>query len=698
MGKTELALAVAQQLIDSFPDGQLHLDLGGSKETPLTADKLLLQVIHAFDLQAQVPDDSNLLDGRYRSLLAGRRILIIADDAAGYDQVIRLDPPPGCALLVTSRSRFYLSGMHEHLLGVLPTDDAEQLLLDICPRIAADAPQLAALCGHMPLALRVSASLLAVDSARDVARHLADLSDIRTRIAHMYDPDSSELDVEASLDLSYTALSPFAQTALRQLTVFPAPFDLPAAEKVINLKDIKLPPGNTTGRSRGRVVPPSVEDVMNELCRRSLFELDETTKPNHHGNIPDQDEKTKPHHTNNVTKQDKTIKRYRCHDVVRAFAIARLTKAEASRQWRYAVYYAGVATMAEALYQKGGDSILKGLELFDRERIHIDAGWRWAIERGDDQLLLTYAGVIQNIGFLRYDARLEIIPLATAALETARRLHRRTDEATAFNTLGSAYSALDEPQQALNYYSQSLDVCRATRNRQGQGVALGNLGSVYRDLGDLQRAIGFYQQALEIARAMGDRRSESVALGNIGWAYSDLGDQERAIKLCQQALEIMQTIGDRSGQGHALNLLGKAYAAKHQLALAHTHHQHALALAREVSKHYLEARAQSDLGDVLWQQGDDTAAIDQLQAALALAQRIEAHELATLTCWRLGLIAVQQGDLQRAVELLNQRITYEREIKHTRVDEHAALVAHVQSGGDPTTFRWPPDPPSPSPA
>jgi hypothetical protein len=94
-------------------------------------------------------------------VLSGKRALILADDAKDAAQVRRLLPPAGCALLVTSRNRFSLPGMAAIYLGMLPPDEAEKLLLKICPRIGAHAGELAKLCGYLPLALRVSAGVLA---------------------------------------------------------------------------------------------------------------------------------------------------------------------------------------------------------------------------------------------------------------------------------------------------------------------------------------------------------------------------------------------------------------------------------------------------------------------------------------------------------------------------------------------------------
>src|SRR5439155_11374835 len=139
---------------------------------------------------------------------------ILADDARDAAQVGPLLPPPGSALLVTSRNRFNLPGMAALDLEVLPQDEAEALLLKICPRVGESAARLAQLCGRLPLALRISAGLLANDRTLSVTRYLERQAGERARLAHLRDPDDPRLSVEASLHLSYDALDTLAQSVL----------------------------------------------------------------------------------------------------------------------------------------------------------------------------------------------------------------------------------------------------------------------------------------------------------------------------------------------------------------------------------------------------------------------------------------------------------------------------------------------------
>jgi hypothetical protein len=207
IGKTELAYAVAAQLQADYPDAQLVLELHGASDAPLSPAQALQQLIQAFRPEEKLPEELSTLQALYRNVLTGRRVLILADDAKDVAQVRLLQPPVGCALLVTSRQRFVLDGMTVFDLDILDEGAAVQLLCGICGRLDEDqARQIARLCGGLPLALRVSAGILVNDSSLSVARYLTQLANERHRLHQLRDPDDPARDIAATLHLSYAAL------------------------------------------------------------------------------------------------------------------------------------------------------------------------------------------------------------------------------------------------------------------------------------------------------------------------------------------------------------------------------------------------------------------------------------------------------------------------------------------------------------
>ena len=161
MGKTALALMLADQLKAQFPDAQVFVSLRGLSERPLQPAEAMACVLRAFDPEAKLPRQEQKLAAIYRSVLEGKRVLLLMDGAENLEQVRPLIPPQGCYFLVTSLERLGLHGFPAAELGVLRTSEAQDLLLRVEPRIGTEAPAIADLRAYVPLALRLAASALA---------------------------------------------------------------------------------------------------------------------------------------------------------------------------------------------------------------------------------------------------------------------------------------------------------------------------------------------------------------------------------------------------------------------------------------------------------------------------------------------------------------------------------------------------------
>lgn len=674
IGKTQLALTVAQRLASVFSDAHVLIELRGAGGEPLSPTLALQWVIRAFEPQMKLPDDLSRLRSIYQTTLTGKRVLIVADDARDAAQIRPLLPPAGCALLITSRQRFTLPGMMALDLGMLSPEEAERLLHTICRRIGDAAPRLAHLCGYLPLALRVSASVLENDNTLRVERYLERLADERTKLAQLRDPDDPELDVEASLQLSYAALRPVAQDVLCQLSVFGASFDLVAATAVIAIS-----------------ADEEVELVLGLLRRRNLLEWDEAAE------------------------------RYRLHDLVRAFTAARL-EAPNAMQLRHAQYYARVAARTGVLYLQGGEQVWTGLALFDRERRHIDDGWTWARARAGeheaDLLVLDYANATAYVSDLWYDEGSERIPQLGAAVAAARRLGRRADEGAALGNLGIGYERLGEAQRAIAYHEQALAIMRELGDRREEGWILGCLGRIYRESEDVWRAIAYHEQALAIMRELGDRREEGKALGNLGFDYISLGDVPRAITYSEQWLTIARELGDKRGEERALSTLSEAYGILGKLHDAVDMGAQALVLAQTMGDRYGMCSSLNNVARAVVALGDSRRARTLGEQALALAlamgdpksesatwatlarvyaaledipQAVAAYDQALAiqdasghrrgaaqTSKALGLLLEAHGDLARAVVLLQACVDDERTISHVDAEADAAHLEEVR--------------------
>jgi predicted ATPase len=333
IGKTALALKLGELLKPQFPDGQIYIDLKGfDSKMPVTPAEAQARVIRSFHPDAVVPEDADSTGNLYRSVVDGKRAFLLMDNARDAAQVDPLIPPAGSVIVVTSRNSFTLPGLLAKDLDTLPPADARNLLLKIAPRIGEQADKIAALCGYLALALRAAASLIAETPNLDPGEYITRLSDERKRLERF---KTERIDVEASISLSYELLQPQTALVLRQLSVFPASFEAAAEQKVCQDED---------------------HTHLDGLVRKSLVQYNPEAR------------------------------RYVLHDLVRVFAASRLTEDErAAAERRHSAHYETVLRSAKESYKQGGEGVLAGLKLFDREWPNIQAGQAWAASHaGDD--------------------------------------------------------------------------------------------------------------------------------------------------------------------------------------------------------------------------------------------------------------------------------------------------------------------------
>ena len=518
IGKTALALKLAQELSEGYPDGQIYLDLKGASEKPVPVSEALAYVIRAFHPEAKLPERQDELEGIYHTVLHEKSVLLLMDNARDAAQVAPLIPPQGCAFLVTSRLRFTLPGLFAKDLEVLPPGDAEALLLAIAPRIGGQARVISGLCGFLPLALRLAANALANRKDLSPTDYVRQLGDEKKRLQLLKGGDES---VEASIGLSYGLLDEQTQKRWRILGVFPDTFDAPAAAAVWEAET------------------NAAQNILGVLMQYSMLEWNETSR------------------------------RYGLHDLMRDFARARLDLKELDDAGqRHAAHYLQVLKSADDLYAQGGDALKRALVQFDAEWSNIQAGQAWACNHAATsaeaaQLCSNYPERGTFLLFLRQHPR-EQIRWRELGLSAARQLRDRPAEGRHVGNLGIAYHALGEYRRAIEYQEKSLAIAREIGDRRGEGQALGNLGIAYYSLGEYRRAIEYHEMVLVIAREIGDRRGEGNALGNLGNAYNSLGEYRRAIEYQEKRLAIAREIGDRRGEGNAffntsvaLNQLGE---------------------------------------------------------------------------------------------------------------------------------------------
>ena len=630
IGKTALALVLAQRLNDRFPDGQFFIDLKGTSEKPLAASDAMAQVVRAhLGTDIKTPENETELAGLYRSVLKGKRTLLLLDNAAGREQVQPLLPPEYCSVLVTSRKKFALSGLKPWDLDPLSPEDARQLLITIYSQIGDNADRLAELCGYLPITLKAATYLLVETPDLAPAKYIQELGDERTRLKQL-GRSGEDLDVEACFNLSYSRLSAESARVFRLLSVFPGDFDAKAEEVICQ----------DEGHS-----------ILSELVRWSLVEY-----------------------------QRQSIEgegRYHLHDLVRLFADGKQEEIDGAEdrenvQQRYAEHYEKILSLSNELYLNG--SVLAGLNRFDLERRNIETGWAWAKENFpiDDRIAYLCSS------YLNWPILLELrmhpkerISWTETALSAARQLNNHSMEGVHLGTLGISYSCMGEQRKAIEFYEQALAIAREIGNRQMEGAQLGNLGIAYSDLGEPHKAIEFYEQALDIARKIGNRKSEGIQLGNLGIVYSDLGEQLKAIEFHEQSLIIAREIRDRQMEGAQLGNLGNAYSGLGEPCKAIEFHDRALNISREIGDQRGEEADLGNLGNAYMKLGAPRKAIEFYEQALNISCEIGDLRVEGAALGNLGLAYADLGEPRKAIEFYEQALAIAREIGDRRGEGNA---------------------------
>ena len=599
VGKTALATVLAHKLKRRFPDAQLCLNLHGADLEhcpPAKPAEAMQSIIHAFRPETKLPDELDKLTPIYNGVLndAGH-VLLFLDDVADAEQIRPLMPPANCLLLVTSRMHLSLPGLVSFNIDCLLPEKSQELLLKLTPRIKGYEKEVAELCGHLPLALEVFAGV--VENNR-----LYSVPDLLERLRKQ----PGELTkADAAFQASFDLLKDDLPRYLRLLAIFPTDFNLIAAAAVWGAKK------------------NSASEAMQTLTSAGLVEYNEANG------------------------------RFHLHDLVRQFCDGKLNDAErTAAKLRYAEYYRDVCAESDRLYKKGGENMLRGLELFDRERMHIEAAFEWLQSQKDKEsatLLVSLLDVTGDTGNLRFHPRQRIGWLDNQLL-ASRLIKDRKAECKALGYLGVASFELGDARKAIEFYNEALTISREIKYRRGESGGLGNLGRAQDSLAERDKAISFYEEALAIDRETGDRGGEAGSLNNLGNIYDGMGDPHRAVELFNEALSISIEIGNKRLEATILANLGIVYSLLDDIHKAIKFYEQSLILSREIHDQYTEGLVLTKLGDAFAQSfNDNRRAMDFYDQALLLHREIGnlRGEGQVLCCYAIALNAL--GDRMQAI-------------------------------------------------
>ena len=611
VGKTAFAVHAAYALADRFPDGRWFVRLHG--HTPGTApadpDQVLAALLTADGVTAdQVPADGQARTDLWRTRTAGRRMLLVLDDAADSAQVRPLLPSaPDALVLVTSRRR--LTGLADAVpisLDVLDPAEAGALFIRISgrPDLSPDDPhvaRLAGLCGHLPLAIGMAASRLRHHRSWTAEDLIEELTAAAGRLTVLAGEDVS---VAAAFDLSYRDLNSTQQQLFRAVGASPAVNTEPGAAAAMLALD-----------------PPGARRLLQDLEEHHL--LDEPSRG-----------------------------RYRMHDLLREHARA---LADADPQQSRAAVDRLLGHYLEVAAEHWATNREAALFWLRSERANLLACLEHAANHGRDEILTVLTAALTPL--LRTDGpRPLAMALHTRALAAAERLGDRSRQAGALNELGSVRRLTGDYAGAAAVLEQALELYRQIGNRLGQAGALIELGRVRNMTGDYAEATVLLEQALELYQQVNDRLGQADALNALGSVRLMTDDYAGAAAVLEQALELYRQIGNRIGQADALNELGGVRNMTGDYAGAAAVVEQALELYQQIGNQSEQAEALNELGSVRRLTGDYAGATAVLEQALDLNQQI-ANRLGQADALNeLGRVRNTLGDYAEATAFLEQAL------------------------------------------
>jgi tetratricopeptide (TPR) repeat protein/transcriptional regulator with XRE-family HTH domain len=607
VGKTALALHWAHQAAARFPDGQLYVNLrgfdpSGAPAAPAEAIRGFLDAIGV--PPERIPQAPEAQAGLYRSLLADKRVLIVADNARDEQQVRPLLPASRASLMLVT-SRHQLSGLAAAdgarliSLDVLTQAEAVQLLTARLGSRAAAEPEacceIANLCACLPLALAVAAARAAARPGFSMTDLASELRDVAGRLDAL-DAGDPAASVRAVFSWSTRQLNDQAARMFRLLGIHPGP-------------DISVP----AAASLAGIAQAGARRLLRDLARAHLVYEDVPGRYAFHDLLRSYAAE-QARHTDDEPDRDAAIGRvldYYLHTA----AGAALVLMPAKQPVALAPSRPGAAPgqpadyrQAMAWFEDGHQVLLAALALAEESGFDSHA---W-------QLPWAMASFLQTRGHWQ-----EWAATQRTALAAATRLGDTAAQAISGRLLALACTELGHHDQARRHFARSLRLYRRLGDRLGEANVQQNLGVLANGQGRYSDALGHAEQALRLYQAIGDRGAAAGALNSVGWCHSLLGDYQQARAYCRQALTLCGEDGHRRLEGLVWDSLGYAEHHLGNLAEAAACFQRALSLDSENGERFHGAHALAHLGDTRHAAGQLAQAREAWQQALAILEELQ---------------------------------------------------------------------------
>jgi DNA-binding SARP family transcriptional activator len=606
MGKTALAVHWARRIAARFPDGQLYVSLRGFHPAESTTEpgEALRGLLEALGVPPdRLPATLQAQAGLYRSMLNGRRMLVLLDDARDVEQVYPLLPGgPDNVVITTSRDRLHglvVDGAYPLLLDVLPLVEARDLLTARLggKRIEAEreaTDEIVARCGGLPLALAVVAARAAVHPSFPLAALAAELREARSEL-DPFDAGDPNTRLRAVFWWSYRTLTAPAARLFRLLALHPGP-------------DLAAPAAASLAGAAVHQVGP----LLAELTRSNLL-------------------------------NEPMAGRYGLHDLLAAYAqelIDALDPASGRQAARVRLldHYLHTGYAGDRQLYPHRDPIPlprpapgvtiveladqhQALDWFVAEQSVLMAGLRQASETGFDTHTWQLAWTM--VTFLNRQARwYEMITLQDLAIAATQRLDDVHGQAIWHRYAGGVLAQLGRTAEAFDQLRLALDLCGRLGDEDGAAHSHHSMAWLLRE-DDPAGAVTHAEQALDIYRRGGHLAGQADALNMMARGRIELGEHGAAMPLGREALTLHQKVGDQQGEADAWENLGLAHYHAGQWQAAVDCHQAAVELRRRLGEQYYQAEALINIADARAGAGDHRLARQALRSALEILDEID---------------------------------------------------------------------------
>jgi tetratricopeptide (TPR) repeat protein/transcriptional regulator with XRE-family HTH domain len=634
IGKTSLAVRAAKQSSAAFPDGQLYVDLRGHGGDPVPPLEVLGRILRTLGVPAgDVPDEVAIAAGRYRSILAGRRVLLMLDNAASGAQVEPLLPGTAeTVTVITSRRRLSELGGARHLaLDLLSEAEGVELLGSVAENRTAQEPEAAVeivrLCGLLPLALRIAGTYLADRPGLSLAQLAVDLADERSKLGVLSSTDA-EVGVRSSLGVSIEALAAGARKVEQ------------AAARALPL--ISLLPGDDFSL-RAAAAALDLPSFEAEAALEHLVDVNLLETP--------------------------ALRRYRIHDLIRAIGndLALAQTSEADREalrLRVLDQYVAVLWRVDELdpqsplRTKWHDPAWSAgaMDLLDTESA-LDA-----FEADRNSLILTAQAAAAGSAA----ERLRVVRMAPGASLPCR-YYRRWVEWKQLNEL--AAGLIDEQSDQLAAFMIHFD-----------------LGLAQAELGDFAGGALQLARARTLAAALGDAEYEAKSLMNLAHMLeqADLLTEGRAA--AEDSLAQALRVGNEDLQSYSRLILGQIAGKEGDLEYQRVAFRAAITLVKGTDRPSRVAMQRMVIAESYRAAGQYDEALASLAQAESIYRSLDSDVGLAEVLDHRGAVWFELGrhkdaleSLREALELASQHRLWDREANiRVRLGQTLAALGHQE--------------------